>query len=85
MTFPMIASKGRVLLWSAALVLLWAAPAHAADFSGHVVSILDGDTLEVLHNQHPERIRLSGIDSPEKWINTTISQFPRLAVCSLPS
>ncbi len=62
MTFPMIASKGRVLLWSAAFVLLWAAPAHAADFSGHVVSILDGDTIEVLHNNHPERIRLSDID-----------------------
>jgi micrococcal nuclease len=26
----------------------------------------DGDTIEVLHNQHPERIRLSGIDCPEK-------------------
>ena len=29
-------------------------------------SVLDGDTIEVLHNQHPERIRLSGIDCPEK-------------------
>jgi len=38
----------------------------AADFSGPVVSVLDGDTLEVLHNQHPARIRLSGIDCPEK-------------------
>jgi len=28
------------------------------DFSGPVVSILDGDTLEVLHHQHPERIHL---------------------------
>ena len=27
---------------------------------------MDGDTLEVLHNQHPERIRLSGIDCSEK-------------------
>ena len=27
---------------------------------------MDGDTLEVLHDQHPERIRLSGIDCPEK-------------------
>ena len=27
---------------------------------------LNGDTLEVLHHQHPERIRLSGIDCPEK-------------------
>jgi endonuclease YncB( thermonuclease family) len=28
--------------------------------------ILDGDTIEVLHNDRPERIRLSGIDCPEK-------------------
>ena len=37
----------------------------ALDFSGPVVSVLDGDTIEVLHNTHPERIRLSGIDCPE--------------------
>jgi len=41
-------------------------PASTADFTGPFVSVLDGDTLEVLHNQHPERIRLSGIDCPEK-------------------
>ena len=29
-----------------------------------VISVLDGDTLEVLHTHHPERIRLSGIDCP---------------------
>jgi len=38
----------------------------ASDFSGSVVSVLDGDTIEVLHNTHPERVRLSGIDCPEK-------------------
>ena len=38
----------------------------AADFSGPVISILDGDTLEVLNGHHAERIRLSGIDCPEK-------------------
>jgi len=27
---------------------------------------MDGDTIEVLHHQHPERIRLHGIDCPEK-------------------
>jgi len=32
-----------------------------SQFSGPVVSVLDGDTIEVLHNHHPERIRLSGI------------------------
>ena len=37
-----------------------------SQFSGQTFGILDGDTIEVLHNHHPERIRLSGIDCPEK-------------------
>jgi len=36
-----------------------------AEFFGPVVSVLDGDTIEVLHNTRPERVRLSGIDCPE--------------------
>jgi len=36
----------------------------ALDFTAPVVSVLDGDTIEVLHHQRPERIRLSGIDCP---------------------
>lgn len=36
--------------------------ALALDFTASVVSVLDGDTIEVLHNTRPERIRLSGID-----------------------
>jgi endonuclease YncB( thermonuclease family) len=35
-------------------------------FFGSVVSVQDGDTIKVLHNQRPERIRLHGIDCPEK-------------------
>ena len=38
----------------------------ASDFSGKVVGIIDGDTIEVLHNNRAERIRLNGIDCPEK-------------------
>ncbi len=38
----------------------------AADFNGRVVGIIDGDTIEVLHHQQGERIRLNGIDCPEK-------------------
>jgi hypothetical protein len=38
----------------------------SADFTGPVVCVLDGDTIEVLHNSKAERIRLSGIDCPEK-------------------
>jgi endonuclease YncB( thermonuclease family) len=37
-----------------------------ANSSGKVVSVLDGHTIEVIHNNHPERIRLNGIDCPEK-------------------
>ena len=38
----------------------------SADFSGQVVSVLDGDTIEVLHNGKAQRIRLQAIDCPEK-------------------
>jgi hypothetical protein len=46
MTYPIMISKGRVLLWGAAFVLLWETPAHATDFIGPVVSVLDGDTID---------------------------------------
>jgi endonuclease YncB( thermonuclease family) len=36
------------------------------EYQDKIVSVLDGDTIEVLHNTHPERIRLSAIDCPEK-------------------
>ena len=49
------------------LALLTPSPADAvSEYHGLVVSVLDGDILEVLHNRYPERIRLSGIDCPEK-------------------
>lgn len=46
--------------------VLAASFSFAADFTAPVISVLDGDTIEALHNHHPERIRLSGIDCPEK-------------------
>ena len=33
--------------------------------TGLMISILEGDTIEVLHNTYPERVRLRG-DCPEK-------------------
>lgn len=51
----------------AVLLTLWLAESVlAGGFTGTVVGVLDGDTIEVLRNQHPERIRLQGIDCPEK-------------------
>ena len=38
----------------------------AFPFAGKVVAVLDGDTIEVLHHGRAERIRLKGIDCPEK-------------------
>jgi micrococcal nuclease len=60
----------------------------AADFTGPVVSILDGDTIEVLHNNRAERIRLSGIDYPEKgqaYGNRTEARCADLAFKDLSS
>lgn len=47
-----------------AICLCLSTPAHA-DFSGRVIRILDGDTIEVLNEQRPIRIRLADIDAPE--------------------
>jgi endonuclease YncB( thermonuclease family) len=42
------------------------APSCATEVTLQVVSVLDGDTIEVLHNNRAERLRLNGIDCPEK-------------------
>lgn len=47
-------------------LLLSPSLALSQDFTGRVVGVMDGDTIEVLHNKTPQRIRLYGIDCPEK-------------------
>ena len=54
------------LVWVVLFTVLIAAPAFAGEFSGQVVGVIDGDTIDVLHNGQAERIRLNGIDCPEK-------------------
>ncbi|WP_213043427.1 thermonuclease family protein [Nitrospira defluvii] len=55
----------RFLLVALFTVLL-AVPVLAGVYSGQVVGVIDGDTIDVLHNGKAERIRLNGIDCPEK-------------------
>ena len=39
---------------------------RANDFSGKLVKVTDGDTVQVLHGGKAEKIRLEGIDCP-RW------------------
>ncbi len=48
------------------IVLIPPSAVLAADFTGRVVVVSHGDTLTVLHSGKAERLRLSGIDCPEK-------------------
>ena len=50
-----------------ALALFLPAGASAADLHGKVVGVADGDTVTVLDaEKHQHKIRLAGIDAPEK-------------------
>ncbi|ECW2964662.1 thermonuclease family protein [Salmonella enterica subsp. enterica] len=47
-------------------VVMLPATLCAAEIQGKVIRVLDGDTIEVLQNKTPVRIRLANIDAPEK-------------------
>lgn len=49
-----------------AAILLAVSSAALADFSGTVVRVIDGDTLDVLVANRPVRVRLAQIDAPER-------------------
>lgn len=49
----------------ASLALALSFPAWA-DFTGNVVGVADGDTITVLRDREPVKIRLAEIDAPEK-------------------
>lgn len=57
--------KYGITLFMIFLFLAWSAAAFA-DFSGKVVAVKDGDTLEVMKEGAAVRVRLYGIDCPEK-------------------
>jgi micrococcal nuclease len=48
------------------VLALFSLSIRAQAFEGKVVSITDGDTITVMDNGVPEKIRLNGIDCPEK-------------------
>jgi len=50
----------------AGFLLAFALGTAHADFAGVVVAVVDGDTVDVLVNRQPVRVRLAEIDAPEK-------------------
>jgi micrococcal nuclease len=58
-------TKSRLFPWLLAVVLFLLS-ATAAAWSGKVVGVIDGDSITVLHDRQPEKIRVWGIDCPEK-------------------
>lgn len=46
------------------LAMLACTPAQA-DFSGRVLAVPDGDTLDIQHEGRATRVRIAGIDAPE--------------------
>jgi endonuclease YncB( thermonuclease family) len=64
-----VETRRRVLTWalpSLVACTLLVAAAAAEEFAGRVVGVTDGDTLTVLRARHPERVRLRGVDAPER-------------------
>jgi micrococcal nuclease len=56
----------KALIVLSTLLCLITGQAYAASFTGKLVKVLDGDTVEVMHEGKAERIRLAQIDCPEK-------------------
>jgi len=48
------------------VLLIFTVPIFAEDFEGKCVGVSDGDTISVMHNGVAEKVRLNGIDCPEK-------------------
>ena len=58
----------KTLLKAIPFLLLCLLPqiAFSSEIHGRVVGICDGDTITVPNNGHTDRVRLNGIDCPEK-------------------
>jgi len=56
----------RLCILSFSIWILSLSWVYATSFSGKLVKVIDGDTVEVMHDGKAERIRLAQIDCPEK-------------------
>lgn len=67
-----------------ALVGLLALPLVAhAEVTGRVTRVLDGDTIEILRDKTPVRIRLAAIDAPERKCSQAFSEASRQSLATM--
>lgn len=55
-----------LLMVVGSILFLYSCMSYAAELQGKVIRVLDGDTIEVLQENKPVRVRLANIDAPEK-------------------
>ena len=48
------------------LLISWPSIGLATEFTGQVVGVIDGDTIQVLYEGKTESMRLDGVDCPEQ-------------------
>ncbi|MES2978024.1 MAG: thermonuclease family protein [Pseudomonadota bacterium] len=56
----------KLMAWACAALFLGSSHLRANTLLGKVVAVLDGDTITVLHDRQETRVRIVGIDAPEK-------------------
>ncbi|WP_051670859.1 thermonuclease family protein [Bryobacter aggregatus] len=61
-----MSGKGKRLVQLLILCLAWNASSWAGEIRGRVVGVVDGDTVRILVDREERRVRLAGIDAPEK-------------------
>lgn len=79
---------GKIILL---ILLLWLGPNPDSllpdlknkTFSAKVIRIMDGDTMEVLYQNHPVKIRLAHIDCPEKRGSQPFGNNAKIALSNL--
>jgi endonuclease YncB( thermonuclease family) len=55
------------IMFTALFLIAFSQLAHAGEFSGEAIYIVDGDTFDIQTTAARIRIRFCGIDSPERW------------------
>jgi len=66
---PTVPALRSIAKWREVLVcllLVCVGTAHAEELVGKVIKVADGDTLTILIGKEAHRVRLAGIDAPEK-------------------